>query len=59
MVRAMEVGYEEAREAFGGWLPPIARETVDLAAEMLEEWAEAAPPAEPDGQRHEGFEAVA
>ena len=59
MVRAMEVGYEEAREAFGGWLPPIARETVDLAAEMLEEWAEGASSTQPTSQRQEGFEAVA
>jgi len=59
MIRAMEIGYEEAREAFGGWLPPIARETVDLAAEMLREWAGDASPTDPASQRPEGFEAVA
>ncbi len=59
MIRAMEIGYEEARKAFGGWLPPVARETVDLAAELLEEWAEGASPAEPPTQPPEGFEAVA
>ncbi len=59
MIRAMEIGYEEARDAFGGWLPPVARETLDLAADMLEDWAEAASQAQPDPPRPEGFEAVA
>lgn len=46
MAAAMEQGYREAREAFGGALPEIARQTVDLARERLDAWAkEAARPA--------------
>lgn len=39
MFRAMEQGYGEARDALGGSLPDIARETIDMAKEMLSEWA--------------------
>ncbi len=40
MAGAMEQGYREAETAFGGILPPSARDTVDLAKELLERWAE-------------------
>ncbi len=40
MAGAMEQGYREAETAFGGFLPPSARDTVDLAKELLEQWAE-------------------
>ena len=39
MVDGMEQGYREAAKAFGGMLPPVARETVDLAEALLERWA--------------------
>jgi len=39
MVRGMEQGYADARAAFGGNLPDVSRQTVDLAKEMLAEWA--------------------
>ncbi|MBI5016900.1 MAG: hypothetical protein HZB55_15635 [Deltaproteobacteria bacterium] len=41
MAAAMEQGYSEAEKAFGGALPAIARETVDLARERLQAWASA------------------
>jgi hypothetical protein len=48
MVAGMKQGYEEAAQAFGGVLPEIAQDTIDLAIEMLQEWAaEAEEPAEP------------
>ncbi|GAB6062021.1 hypothetical protein [Deferrisoma palaeochoriense] len=47
MIQAMERGYEEARIAFGGELPDVARQTVDLARRLLEEWAKGET-AEPD-----------
>jgi len=45
MAASMEKGYEEAKEAFGGWLPDISRETVDRAKEMLKAWADETPEA--------------
>lgn len=39
MAASMEKGYAEAKEAFGGWLPEISRETVDKAIDMLKSWA--------------------
>ena len=39
MFVAMEQGYQETANAFGGVLPEIVRETVDLAEEMLAQWA--------------------
>lgn len=39
MGRAMELGYRGAEQAFGGGLPAIARRTVDLAKDLLAEWA--------------------
>lgn len=40
MTDGMEQGFEAAKEAFGGTLPDISRQTVDLARKMLAEWAE-------------------
>ncbi len=39
MVEAMEKGYDDARTAFGGALPDVSRQTLDLAKELLSEWA--------------------
>ena len=39
MLTAMEDGYAQAKEAFGGFLPEISRQTVELASENLSEWA--------------------
>lgn len=39
MVEAMKRGYAEAAQAFGGTLPEIADDTIDLAVTLLEEWA--------------------
>jgi hypothetical protein len=39
MIAAMEQGYEDARTAFGGALPDVSRQTVDLAKELLTQWA--------------------
>jgi hypothetical protein len=40
MARSMEIGYRQAQRAFGGTLPGVARETVDLAKALLEQWAD-------------------
>ncbi len=58
MVAGMEQGYQEAAEAFGGTLPPIARQTVDRAGALLARWARAdeSPKPAPELSR---FEAVA
>jgi hypothetical protein len=50
MITGMEQGYGEAKTAFGGFLPDIGRQTVNLAKEMLAQWAKeggeaATPPA--------------
>ncbi|MBE0617420.1 MAG: hypothetical protein IH608_05785 [Proteobacteria bacterium] len=47
MVRGMEQGYREAQAAFGGALPDIARQTVDLAKDLLADWAEGESGAQP------------
>lgn len=39
MVEGMKRGYAEAAQAFGGTLPEIADDTIDLAVKLLEEWA--------------------
>ena len=39
MVEGMQQGYEEARQAFGGTLPDIAQQTIDLATDKLAKWA--------------------
>jgi len=39
MVEGMKRGYAEAARAFGGALPEIADDTIELAVAMLEEWA--------------------
>jgi hypothetical protein len=39
MVAAMEQGYGQARDAFGGSLPDVARQTLERAKEMLADWA--------------------
>ena len=44
-VEAMKRGYAEAARAFGGTLPEIAEDTIELAVERLEQWA-----TEPRGQ---------
>ncbi len=51
MVQAMETGYRAAERAFGGWLPDLARETLELAKTLLADWAgeETAPPARDGG----------
>lgn len=40
MARAMEQGFRDAQRAFGGTLPEISRQTVDLAQELLARWAQ-------------------
>ena len=40
MVEGMKRGYAEAARAFGGTLPEISEDTIELAVQMLEEWAE-------------------
>ncbi|HSH70140.1 MAG TPA: hypothetical protein VK997_09485, partial [Deferrisomatales bacterium] len=47
MVAAMKRGYAEAAQAFGGTLPEIADETIELAVQRLEEWAAGDPAQEP------------
>ncbi len=39
MVEGMKRGYAEAARAFGGTLPEIADDTIELAVQLLEEWA--------------------
>lgn len=39
MTKAMEEGYRQAAEAFGGKLPEIARRTLDAARALLADWA--------------------
>lgn len=39
MTDGLEQGFEAAKEAFGGALPEISRQTVDLAKKMLADWA--------------------
>lgn len=39
MVKGIDQGYGEAKEAFGGSLPDISSQTVELAKKMLQEWA--------------------
>ncbi len=56
MIAGMEQGYREAAEAFGGMLPPIARQTVDLAGALLARWARGDESPKPEPGR---FEAVA
>ncbi len=36
----VEKGFNEAKEAFGGWLPDISFETFDTVMEKLDTWAE-------------------
>ncbi|MDF1551537.1 MAG: hypothetical protein P1P84_00680 [Deferrisomatales bacterium] len=47
MVAAMQRGYAEAAQAFGGALPEIADDTIELAVQRLEEWAAGDPAQEP------------
>lgn len=44
MARGMETGLRQARQAFGGTLPEISRQTVDLARELVAQWAAEALP---------------
>jgi len=46
MARAMEKGFREAQASFGGILPDISSQTVDLAKELLAQWAGAGATAE-------------
>lgn len=39
---AMNAGYDRAQAAFGGTLPDIARQTIDLAKDLLGQWADGA-----------------
>lgn len=39
MAKGMETGLRQAEQAFGGWLPEISRQTVDLAKELVARWA--------------------
>jgi hypothetical protein len=39
MARGMETGLRQAQQAFGGALPEISRQTVDLAKEWVAQWA--------------------
>ncbi len=62
MADAMDQGYREAETAFGGFLPPSARDTVDLAKELLERWAEtrdADDAQDPGGAARAGLDLVA
>ncbi len=34
----IEQGFEEARKAFGGWLPDISHETYDAVMDKLDQW---------------------
>lgn len=45
MVRGMETGLRQARQTFGGALPEISRQTVDLAKDLVARWAAEAPDA--------------
>ena len=35
----VEKGFQEALDAFGGWLPDISHQTIDAVMEKLDEWA--------------------
>lgn len=39
MVAGLEEGFNQAKEAFGGWLPDISARTIDLAKKNLAQWA--------------------
>ena len=35
----MESGFEEALDAFGGWLPDLSHDTYDAVMDKLDDWA--------------------